>query len=182
MSFRAGHHRIYYAPNAGSGGGATYLGDTEQGIRWGTNIHRQHIRSDRGGQARVNGIEMGQDITLSCIGIEYDLLKAAAKSLTPSAAAYASLKAYANVGKLTSSKAGPLYAVPVAGTPAETELGAGKCYVFYLAILANNLDDLLSSRLRVVNLTFECYPDAANDDKYWEEITTPGGFETTPGN
>lgn len=180
MSYRAGYHRLYFAPNAGSAGGATYLGETQEGLRWGTQIHRQHIRSDRGGMARVNGIEQGVDLTLSCIGIEADLFKIAAKSLTASGAAYTSMKAYHSVGHLTSTKAGPLYAVPVAGTPAETEAGVGNCYIFYLAVLGNNLDDLLSSKLRVLNATFELYPDSANSDKYWDTVAIPGGFLTTP--
>lgn len=180
MSYRAGYHRIYYAPNAGSAGGAVYLGETQEGIRWGTQIHRQHIRSDRSGMARVNGIEQGVDMTLSCIGIEADLIKLAAKSLTAAGAAYTSMSAYHSVGRLTSTKAGPLYAVPVAGTPAETEVGAGNCYRFFLAVLGNNLDDLLSSKLRVVNVSFELFPDAGNSDKYWDITTNPAGAITTP--
>lgn len=183
MSYLAGHFRVYFAPFGGSGGGGTalYLGETKKGIRWVSRKHMRPIQSDRGGQSRVNGIDMGLDVDLTIEWIEYDLAVKALASWGENASAltYQTITPYRNVGKLVTALGGSLYAVPVAGTGNASNIGANKCYMFRMTFPINDFADLLSSDLREGPLHFACFPDPANaTENIFDVVDKPSGSDT----
>ena len=142
------------------------LGETEQG--WELNeVHLvEDIVTDSGGDAPVDGVMRGTRVEARCTYVEYDKIVDALYYANPSG------QGYQNVGALMSDLAGELVLTPVAGTPAATDLGAGKSLKFYRAIVLNDINTLLSTRHRKGPMSFRCYPDYTNSGVIYAVVDT----------
>lgn len=166
----AGHFRGWWSTAGGnSGGGYTDIGSTREGFRLITTFHAQPVISDKSGEGWIDGVSQGADNILRCDYIDYDLIAAAAGQTTGTIG-----KTYDNVGKLLTAIAGTLALKAAAGTTAETEQGAGNAYIFYRAVVMDDLEILLASKLRQGPLTFRLLPDPTTG-KTWEKASAPGG-------
>jgi hypothetical protein len=137
---------------------STSIGGTENGFEKRETFLHEPIHADSFGRAHVDGVQEGSDVLITLESIEYDLVQAAVYAQTGSAGA-----GNANVGKLLSSLAKQLVLTPVTGTTATT---AGKTWTFPLAIIVDDVNMLLSRRLRKGPLTFRCFPNYSSGTAY----------------
>ena len=130
MAFIAGPYTATYAPGTGGSGvgSPASIGKTREGFTERLDFHHQPIMTDDGGEAQVDGVQLGRDTLVTLDYVEYDLIKAAIHAAEPEG------KVYDNVGKLLTSLAGPLVLTPVAGTTAAT---SGGTHTFHKAIVEN---------------------------------------------
>ncbi len=182
MAFRSGPlSDILYSPASAVGGSGTTalgtaapsyasIGATENGIIHTEDLFDEDIHTDAGGGPSgivVDQIELGGQPRVKVIAVEYSLFKAVLSSrITPS-------DGLANVGALGTARAGPLIVTPKAGTTWATELGTGNSRVYYKARLLTSVDYMIGAGLTKGPMTFICYPDPNNGNKFFATIVTP---------
>ena len=175
MSYVAGHHTAFFSLTSGSSSPTYfYIGSTRDGYRHRERIHSQPVIDDSGGEAEVDAIQQGVDVSVEFDWIEYDLFKPVLYSASTGTQTQLGL-IKANVGKRLTDLAGILVLTPKPGTPAATEIGAGMSRIYYKAIIAENVDVLLASKLRQGPAMFKCYPDVTNSNEVWAIAATPSG-------
>lgn len=158
MAFIAGAFTATYAPAAGS---AVSIGATREGFRVRENIHVQHIVSDVAGDAPVDGIMQGVEVTVSLDYIDYALIKAAIYAASTQG------QPLSKVGYLEAATAsqtglgGALVLTPVSNTPADLADTPNGTWTFHAAIVESDVETLLSSKLRQGPITFRCYPNSS---------------------
>lgn len=150
MAYISGHYACTY--------NGTSIGGTREGFRMIQTNHHQPVISDAAGEMQVDGVQQGADIIVELDYIEYDLILPA---LIAQVGAQGTCQA--NVGKLLSGLAKPLVLTAAAGTPAAT-LDGIKVYTFYLAIVVDDVEVLLASKLRQGRVRFRCFPDPAHSN------------------
>ena len=169
MAHISGHFSASFSATSGSAGNSfTSIGSTREGFRMRPRIYHQPVIDDRGGEAEVDGIQQGVDLVVECDYIDYDLIVGAIWGNGTTGAQALKGKLYDFVGRRLVDLAGTLKLTPVVGTPAETEAGTGNSYYFYKAIVDEDYEILLASKLRQGPLRFRCFPDPTNSDKVWE--------------
>lgn len=172
MAHVSGHFTAFFSATSGSGGTSFVgIGSTREGFRIRQRNYHQPVIDDRGGEAEVDGIQQGTDVTVECDYIDYDLIVNAIWGNGTTGAQNFKGKLYDNVGLRLVDLAGVLKLTPVAGTPAATEAGTGNSYYFYKTIVDEDTEILLASKLRQGPLRFRCFPDPTTSDKVWEVKT-----------
>lgn len=175
MSYVAGHFTCYFSLTSGSAAASyTYIGSSREGYKHRERIHSQPVIDDSGGEAEVDAIQQGVDVSVDFDYIEYDLFKTVLYSATTGAQIQMGL-IKANVGKRLTDLAGVLVLTPKPGTPAEAEIGVGMSRIYYKAVIADDIDVPLASKLRQGPAKFKCYPDSTNSNKTWAIGSTPTG-------
>lgn len=137
------------------------IGQTERGWNVENIVHEEPIHSDAAGDVPIDAVEQGVEVIVTCDFIEYTKLEAAIK-----ATAGAIGGGFVNAGILRSTLAKALVLTPMAlaATSASTE--ATKVFTFPLAIVADNFNILLSSKLRKGPLRFKAYPNPSTGLTY----------------
>lgn len=136
----------------------TPIGGTENGFNKREIFFHEPVNSDAFGRMEVDGVQEGSDVLITLDSIEYNAIEAAIYAQTGTAGA-----GNANVGKLLSSLAKQLVLTPVGGT---TVTGSGHTWTFPLAIIVDDVQTLLSRRLRKGPLTFRCFPNYSSGTLY----------------
>ena len=166
MSYQSGPFQAFYAPTTGSGGTPTYayIGTSRDGWTRREVIHKQVVKDDLYGEAEPDSINQGVDYELEGVSIEWDKLISSGIYNSPliNATIGSPAQQYgfvnADVGYRNRDLAGSLVLTPKPFTPAALLIGAGNSYVFFSALIMNNLDVLYSSKLFEVPVTFKLYP------------------------
>lgn len=175
--YTAGHFKAAFAPTSLGSATVTWysIGSTEEGWTLETTYHEDEIHDDAFGQAVADTVQEGIDYRVSGVTLNVAAINTAgilASQETPGVV-------NANCGQLGSAIYGSLCLTPVAGTTAETRIGAGNSYVFYLAAVGNNVSYLLGNMHRKIPVNFRCLPDPAHPGISWAIIATPTGVPTT---
>jgi hypothetical protein len=179
MAYVSGHFNSFYSTVSGSAG-ASYvaMGSTESGFELIESYHEEAVVDDAFGMAQPDAIQQGKDCIVRLTYVEYDKIfncgalyqQIAQGQINP------------NVGIPLSTLAGELALMPVTGTPAATQLGAGNAYVFYKAIIVSDISTLLSSKYRRGPITFRCFPDPTTGSSQgyaYKIVTAPSGVNGT---
>jgi hypothetical protein len=171
MALIAGNFKAYINPLGGnsSGGAFTFIGGTREGYRLVPTMHHQPVISDLAGKGQIDGIQQGADYILSCDYIEYDLIKAYLFNQVSFGATYN------NVGHRLTDLAGTLALRPIAGTPAEADMGVGNCLLCYRAIVVDDLEILFASKLRQGPMRWKLFPDVVTPYNAFTITTAPSG-------
>lgn len=170
LSTIAGFFTVFWSP-PGSSPAYVNLGQTREGATIETTVHEQDVHSDAFGDAIAETIQQGVDYRVTLTGIEYTKVKQAMFAL-PVTQGNVNTK----VGLRGTDLYGPLALTPIVGTPASTEIGAGNSYVFPLTAPGNNINILLSSKLREINLSFKALTVTGSA---YSITTTPAGVTAT---
>lgn len=143
MGYIAGHFNSAFSYLSVSAGPTWFpIGSTENGFELVPTFHFEPVIDDAGGMAMADGIQQGQDLIIRGTSISADLITPVLYRQEPQG------RFNTNVGLTLNHLAGSLVLTPVAGTPAAAMLGSGMSYVFYAAIIENDIPQLLSSKLR----------------------------------
>lgn len=161
MSFITGHYTAAYFGNS--------IGTTREGFRIRENHHHQPVLTDEGGEAPVDGVQQGTETTITLDWVDYNLIKSALYVSNPQG------QPMANVGKTLTGIAHQLVLTAAAGTPAAAQDGVGNSWVFYKAIITDETELLLATKLRQGPATFRVFPDPENSNKTYAIITAPTG-------
>lgn len=127
----------------------------------------EDVLTDNGGDVPVNGVMRGTRVDVRGVYVDYNAIKAALYAVNPQG------RGIQNVGALISDLAHALVLTPTPGTSAATDIGAGKSYSFYVAVILNDISTLLSTRHRKGPITFRCYPDLTKSGQIYDIINTP---------
>src|SRR6185312_2926433 len=114
----------------------------------------------------IDAVEQGVEVIVTCDFIDYSLMEAALKAVSNSMGG-----GFVNVGLLRSYLAKQLVLTPIAaygGSTAATTAAseAAKVWSCPLAIVADNFNVLLSSKLRKGPLRFKAYPNLSTGLTY----------------
>lgn len=155
MAFIAGHYTATW--------NSANIGGTREGFRLNEAYQQQQVISDDYGEAPVSGVQQGAIVTVALDFIEYDLIRPALI-----AAAGTQGDGRSRVGYTMVANAKALVLTPQTGTSADTLSGRGGIITFYKAIVRDNVEHLLSSKLRQGPCRFHCYPDPDNSYKSYD--------------
>jgi len=172
--YTAGWFLAAYSASNSSYSWAT-IGSTRDGWTVHQTFHEQDVHDDRFGDGRADTVQQGVDYEVS--GIMLNLNAAVASGVFNAQESEGNTNN--NVGLLGSTLYGALCLTPLAGTPAASLLGGGMSYLFYIAAIANNVDRLLSSKLREIPVTFKTIPSQPNSNKCYVIAATPAGVPST---
>lgn len=152
MSFIAGHYAATW--------NGTSIGTTREGFHLKETLHDEHILTDDGGDAPVDGVQRGTECMITLDYVEYDSIKPAlyAQTGTPG-------DVMTNVGKLLTTLAKSLVLTAKAGTSAATVVGAIATLTATKAIVVSDIDTLMASKLRQGPITLRLLPDSASANK-----------------
>jgi len=170
LAYIAGHHTAYFSLTTFSAGPTYFnIGSTENGFNHRETDHYEDVVDDAGGSAIADGINQGRDLIVTGTSIEADNINNVLYQGTPLG------RFNINVGQTANSLAGTLVLTPVAGTPAAAALGVGMSRVYYAALIINDVEQMLSSKLRKIPVTWRCYPSTSEGWKVWDILSTPAG-------
>jgi hypothetical protein len=183
-------------PSIVQSGGAsfTYIGTSKEGYEIKETLHRQDVKDDLYGDARPDSIFQGVEYELAGINIEFDkLLQTGVAGPINTSAIYGGV-VNEFVGYRMRDLAGSLCLTPMPNTPAAKRVNAANggatntSIVFYSAMLINDINVLLSSKLTEVPVTFALYPvgptpayttGSPGTNAVWSYTTTPSGCAFT---
>lgn len=150
------------------GGTATNVGDTEVGWEVTESFFKDDIRASIGGLAPISGTAAGSSVIVRATMVEYDVLYnnfggVGSAQKSPFWGLAGQGQPLLNVGlNIVNSLAGLLILTPVAGSPWATVM-AGKTLNVYKAVNISDVSTLFSYRASKGPLTFQAYPDPANN-------------------
>lgn len=151
--------------------GGVDIGSTREGYELQESPHHQPVIDDAGGESEVSGVQQGIDYLLTGVYIEYEKMKTALYRQVPRG------KLYDNVGLFLPDLADVLALTPIIGTSAYNDAVAngGINIIFPVAIVVNNINTLLKSKLREAPITFRIYPGEVDgeDVVYYFSDTIP---------
>jgi hypothetical protein len=171
---QAGHFLAAFAPTSiGSGSSTTWytIGTTEDGWNLEQQMHEEEVHDDAHGDAPIDTVNRGSSYNVTGILINRSALTTAGVLVTQSP--IGSSNAYA--GQLGSKLYGSLCLTPVAGTTAALNIGAGNSILFFLAAIANNINQLLANRAQKIQATFRTLPSNQNNQQNYDIVPTPSG-------
>jgi len=142
------------------------IGLTERGFNIENIIHEEAVHADSAGDVPIDAVEQGVEVIVTLDSIDYTSIENAIKAVSNSLGG-----GFVNVGLLRSTLAKSLVLTPItalAGATAATSAAseATKVFTFPLAIVADNFNILLSSKLRKGPLRFKCYPNISTGIAY----------------
>jgi hypothetical protein len=145
--------------------GGNPIGQSRNGFTIRNVIHEQPVNADMAGDVPVDAIEQGEEVFVDLDFVEYTLMKVALKATTAVIGG-----GFVNVGLLRSALCLPLVLTPIgpygSSTSATSASLEGSNWTFNIAVVADNIDILLSSKLRQGPIRFKVYPNTSNGLTY----------------
>lgn len=144
------------------------VGSTRNGFNLRPTYHSQQIIDDALGEASANAVMTGVDLILELDFVNYTDIYTAIHTMEGNEGDGAS-----NVGLLVAKNPGgaglakQLVLTAVSGTPSANDSGHGATYTFYQAVVQDDLNILLASRLREGTCHFKIYPSTDNANKLY---------------
>ena len=144
---------------------ATYnevsIGQSKDGFTINKTYHQQDVKTDEFGEGIVDQLQYGEDMTVTLTWVEYAKILPAIVEQEQSGNEGC---IEGEVGKSLFSKAKALVLTPIGtgGGAAAARNNNNDIYTFDKAIVVDDVDILLSSKLREGPITFRIYPDTSS--------------------